>query len=65
MIYILRESIKIGEILHWYFPYSFLLQKFNSSQRFHLFSNKTADIVSGGVWGRRPHTLSEPALLVS
>ena len=26
---------------------------------------KTADIVSGGAWGRRPHTLSEPALLVS
>lgn len=31
----------------------------------HLFSNKTTDIVIGGVWGRRPHTLSEPTLLVS
>jgi hypothetical protein len=30
-----------------------------------LLLDKTADIVSGGAWGRRPHTLSEPALLVS
>jgi hypothetical protein len=30
-----------------------------------LLLDKTADNVSGGAWGRRPHTLSEPALLVS
>jgi transposase-like protein len=30
-----------------------------------LFFNKTAEIVNGGVWGRRPRTLSEPVLLVS
>jgi hypothetical protein len=30
-----------------------------------LLSIKTTDIVSGGVWGRRPHTLSEPTLLVN
>ena len=28
-------------------------------------SLKTTDIVSGGAWGRRPHTLSEPTLLVN
>ena len=26
---------------------------------------KTTDIVSGGVWGRRPHTFSEPTSLAS
>ena len=28
-------------------------------------SLKTTDIVSGGAWGRRPHTFSEPTLLVN
>ncbi len=28
-------------------------------------SVKITDIVSGGVWGRRPHTLSEPTMLVN
>ncbi len=28
-------------------------------------SLKTTDIVSGGAWGRRPHTLSEPTMLVN
>jgi len=31
----------------------------------HLLMVKATDIVGGGVWGRRPHTLSKPTLLVS
>ena len=30
-----------------------------------LLAVKTTDIVSGGAWGRRPHTISEPTMLVS
>jgi hypothetical protein len=30
-----------------------------------LFMDKTTDIVSGGAWGRRPHTLGEATLLLS
>jgi hypothetical protein len=30
-----------------------------------LLSIKTTDIVRGGVWGRRPYTLSEPTSLVN
>jgi hypothetical protein len=34
-------------------------------KKFRYLLDKTADIVSGGAWGRRPHTLSEAPLLVS
>jgi hypothetical protein len=33
--------------------------------QFHLLSVNTTDRVSGGVWGRRSHTTSEPTLSVS
>jgi hypothetical protein len=41
---------------------------FNSEGIRHMLvylSVKTTDIVSGGMWGRRPHTLSEPTMLVN
>ena len=57
-IIIIGSSVRVGNIViapfikdHW---------SVMKGKKVILLSSKTTDIVSGGVWGRRPHTFSEP-----
>ncbi len=45
--------------------YTFRARVVKNRKRNTLFTDKTTDIVSGGAWGRRPHTLGEATLLLS
>ena len=46
-------------------PNLLILLKIKKSRLYPLILAKSADIVGGGVWGRRPHPASESTMLMS